>query len=273
MARAAFDDLRVIRREHESQVGCSEVCQRPGGELCIRLCIRDSECQKAYLSGRGKGNIRLERGVLEVLLPYRDGSLFYTWAEQEKGLGQRREACLSLVAQCVEAKAAPCVAALSARIENLRFNGQTAWLQFLPDWGRWSPETGPGSDVAAVAALCRCLLTYGDARLRARRYPWELRLLCARQELGGYQTWSQLQRDLSAIPDELLPLARPYRVLARHLTDRVKRFVKPAACVMLALLLSAALISLAGACRTWRSQQQNAWPGMTVIGDQRLYGG
>lgn len=75
MDKAVFDNLRVIRREYESKIGCSEVCEAPEGQMCIRLQVRNSRCQKEYLASKSPAPVRLEHGLLEVLLPYRDGSL------------------------------------------------------------------------------------------------------------------------------------------------------------------------------------------------------
>lgn len=271
MNKTVFDHLRVIRREHESKIGCSEVCEAPGGQLYVRLQIRNSRCQKEYLASKSPAPVRLDRGILEVLLPYRDGILSEPWLEQEPNLAQRRIACLSLIAQCVDLQAAPCVTALAARLDNLRFGQQSAWLQLLPDWSDWRPDTEPGSEVAAIAALCRHILTDGYSPLQIHQFPRELQLFCARQECGGYQTWGQLQQDLTAIPDELLPLADPYRSRAKLLAAWVRRWIKPAACVAVAILVVAALISLWGAYQDWRSQENEpAWPGMVSVGDQQL---
>lgn len=272
MDKTVFDHLRVIRREHESKIGCSEVCEAPGGQLYIRLQIRSNRCQKEYLAGNPPAPVRLDRGILEVLLPYWDGGLSEPWLEQEPSLAQRRNACLSLIAQCVDLQAAPCVTALAARLENLRFTGeQSACLQLLPDWSNWRPDDGTSSDVAAVAALCRHILTDGHSAFQVHRYPNELQLFCAREACEGYQTWGQLQQDLTAIPDELLPLADPYRSRAKRLMIWVKRWIKPAACVAVAILVVVALISLWGAYQDWRSQKtEPAWPGMVSVGDQQL---
>ncbi len=273
MDRAAFEGLRVIRRVYESRTGCSEVCRTDTGELWVRLRVYSGGCQREVLSGGGREEARLDRGVLELLLPYREGGLYHRWLAEEPGLGQRRDACLSLVAQCVETVAPPIVVALAARTENLRFDGPSVWLQLLPNWGDWQP--GGGQDpVSAVAELCRRILTDGYSALAVRRYPQELRLLCARQEWRGYQSWGQLQRDLAAIPDELIPLGRLYRGLIRRLRAGIRRYAKPAACLVTAALVAVALVSLAGAYLTWRDQQETqTWPGVTAIGDQRLDGG
>lgn len=274
MGRAAFDDLRVIRREYDSKIGCSEVCEAPGGRMYIRLRIRSSRCQKEYLAGKSPAPVRLERGILEVLLPCRDGDPADAWLRREPGLAPRRAACLALIAQCVDQQAAPSVTALAARLENLRFQDQSAWLQLLPDWSDWRPDAGPGGDVAAVAALCRRILTDGFSPFQSHQFPRQLQLLCARQACGGYQTWGQLQQDLTAIPDDLLPLAGPCRARVKRLVAWGKRWVRPAASVAVTLLAVAALISLWGAFREWRSgNHEPAWPGVVSVGDQQLKDG
>lgn len=270
MNRAAFDRLRVIRREYESDTGSSDVCQGPAGDTCIRLQIRRTACQKAYLSSGAKAPARLDQGVLEILLPYRDGALVSAWLRQEPDLARRRDACLSMAAHCIAEKTAPCVLALSARMENIRFEGDAAWLQLLPDMSTWRGDMEPACDVASVAALCRELLTAGYSKFQTSQFPLELQMLCARVESGGYQHWSQLQQDLSAIPDALMPLAHPHRSLLRRTWKRARRFWKPAACIIVAVLLVAALLTLAGVYRAWRMEQQDTWPGITVIGDQEI---
>lgn len=273
MDRTAFEHLQVIRRACENKVGCSEVCRTDTGELWVRLRVRSGDCQREVLSGGGKGQARLDRGVLELLLPYREGGLYERWLDRKPDLGQRRDACLSLVAQCVETVVSPCVITLAARTENLRLDGRQAWLQMLPDWGDWQPGGGQ-NPVSGVAELCRRMLTDGYSALAARLYPKELRLLCARQGWGDYVSWSQLQRDLAAIPDRLVPPGQLYRRLIQRLWERAKRYIRPAVCLLTAALVVAALVSLAGAYQTWRSQQEaEAWPGVTAIGDQRLDGG
>lgn len=273
MGKAVFDDLRVIRREYEGKNGCSEVCRATNGQLYIRLQIRSRRCQKEYLTSKSPAPVRLVQGILEVLLPYQDGVLIESWLKQEPSLAQRRSACLSLLTQCLDLQTAPSVTSLAARLENLRFMDQSAWLQLLPDWNDWRSEVEPGSDVTAIAALCRHILTDGYSPLQSHQFPRELQLLCTRQECGGYQTWSQLQQDLAAIPDNLLPLAATYRTRARRQIVWIKRWAKPAACIAVALLAVMALISLWGAYQEWRSRNNEpSWPGMVSVGDQQLDG-
>ncbi len=271
MERETFDSLRVIRRESASEAGCSEVCRTPGGGLLIRLRIREPACQKAYLSAGATAPVRLEQEVLEVLLPYRDGDRMAVWLAKKPTLGQRRDACLALVAQCVADPAAGCVAALAAREENLRFGPASAWLQLLPDWAAWPGGMGPGRAAEAVAGLCRQILTGGTGRARFSRDPPELQLFYARLAGGAYRSWSRLQQDLSALPDACAPWTDTVRSAARRLANRGERFARTAAVVVVALLAGAALLSLAGAYQDWRGEQaEPAWPGIVQIGDQRL---
>ena len=271
MDKAVFDDLRVLRREYEGKSGCSEVCRDSSGQFYIRLQIRSRRCQKEYLTSKPPAPVRLDRGILEVLLPYQDGGLMGPWLAQEPSLAQRRNACLFLLAQCLDLQVAPSVTMLSARLENLRFTDQSAWLQLLPDWNDWRSDNEPGSEVAAIAALCRHILTDGYSPLQIHQFPRELQLFCARQECGGYQTWSQLQHDLAAIPDYLLPLAASYRSRLRRNVGCVKRWIKPAACIAVIILAVMALFSLWGAYQHQRSQNREpTWPGMVSVGDQQL---
>ena len=273
MDRAAFDGLRVIRREWECDTGCSDVCRTSAGEACIRLQIRDGACQREVLSGGAKSAVRLHGGTLEILLPYRDGAPFDKWLERKPSLGQRRDACLDIVAQCIEEKAAPTVIELSAKAENLRFTEHGAGLQLLPDWGAWRrTAVADTATVQAVAALCAELLTSGFSKVQEHLFPVELHLIFARLNSGSYQEWSQLQRDLADIPDDLLPIAHTQRTVLRRAVKTARRFLKPAACVVVAVLLIVALLSLANAYLSWRDRDNNTWGGITIIGDQDLQG-
>lgn len=273
MDRAAFDGLRVIRREWECDTGSSDVCQTPSGESCIRLQVHDGACQKEILRNGARSAVRLDGGTLEVLLPYRDGAPFHKWLERKPSLGQRRDACLAIVAQCITAEAAPTVIALSARTENLRFTEQGVWLQLLPDWGGWRKGAGTATAaVQAVAALCSELLTSGFSRVQEHLFPVELQLIFARLDSGSYQDWGQLQRDLADIPDDLLQLAHTQRTVLRRTAKIGRKFIKPAAWVVVVALLVVALLSLANSYLDWRNGDNNTWPGITTIGNQNLQG-
>ena len=206
MDRAAFDGLRVIRREWECDTGCSDVCRTSAGEACIRLQIRDGACQREVLSGGAKSAVRLDGGTLEILLPYRDGAPFDKWLERKPSLGQRRDACLAIVAQCIEEKAAPTVIELSAKAENLRFTEHGAGLQLLPDWGAWRRTAAADTaTVQAVAALCAELLTSGFSKVQEHLYP-----VAARSQRG--------LQFVRSIPYEtlllLIPDLEPFRGMA-----------------------------------------------------------
>lgn len=271
MNKTVFDHLRVIRKECESKIGDSDVCGSPDGQLHIRLQIKDSRCQKEYLSNQSVVPVRLNQGILEVLLPYQEGSLLGPWLEQKPNLAQRRDACLSLIAQCLDLQSAPCVLALSAQLKNLRFIEKSACLQLLPNWSEWYPNAHPGNDVAAVAMICRHILTDGYSMLQTHQYPYELQLFCIRQRWDDYQTWGQLQQDLSAIPDCLLPLTNSYQVWAKRFMTWVKQWIKPATCLVVALLVVAALISLWNVYQNWKNQNnESSWSGMVSVGDQKL---
>ena len=269
MKQTAFDGLQVVRREWECAAGCSEVCRTPEGTDCIRLRIRSAACQREFLRGGALPPVRLTQGLLEVLLPCREGGSLDCWLESRPGLARRREACLSLTARCVESRLPPVVTALSALPGNLRFSGDGAWLLPLPNWGGWRPEGVPAAPQAA-AVLCLELLTRGLTGPRSRRCPVELKLLAARAEQGGYQDWGQLQRDLADIPEDLLPFAHSRRAARRRGAEILRRVCKPAVCAAAALLLAAAVLSLAGAWSRRAEQTRPPWPGMTPIGTQEL---
>lgn len=271
MDRPEFDGLRVVRREWESRAGISDVCAAPDGSSWVCLRLRAQECQRDLLSGCPRVPTRLHRGVLEVLLPCQDGERLCRWQqEQAPTLGQRRDACLSVVAQCIAARLPPCVIALAALPENLRFTPERALLQLLPNWERWSHGLGEPQAVCAVAALCRELLTAPECRLRPRQLPLSVRLLYQRADGCDYLNWGQLQRDLSEIPDAWPGAADQLLSAVRPLAARALRLAKPALCVAAAVLLAAALLSVTERYQAWRIEQEQLWPGIRVIGDQIL---
>ena len=148
---------------------------------------------------------------------------FDKWLERKPSLGQRRDACLAIVVQCIEEKAAPTVIELSAKAENLRFTEHGVGLQLLPDWGAWRRTAAADTaTVQAVAALCAELLTGGFSKVQEHLYPVELQLIFARLNSGSYQEWSQLQRDLADIPDDLLPIAHTQRTVFRRAGSRTR---------------------------------------------------
>lgn len=271
MNGAVFDDMRVVRREHESRVGCSEVCIAADGSQQICLRLLDPECQREFLMGGPQVPVRLHRGVLEAFLPCREGTALARWlAERDPTPAQCRDACLNLVAQCVECRLPPCVVALSARPENLRFSDTGAWLQMLPDWSAWHKGMDEPDAVRAVAALCRELTVPAADRLSYDRLAPEQILLIRRADSGDYLDWGQLQRDLAALPDTVPDLR--VRIVSRLCWIRswLKQFTKLMLCVAAVLLLIAAALSLATNYLGQRQEREGLWPGITAIGDQRL---
>lgn len=271
MNGAVFDGMRVVRREHESRAGRSEVCIAADGSQQICLRLLDPECQREFLMGGPQVPVRLHRGVLEVLLPCREGIALARWlAERDPTPAQCRDACLRLVAQCIECRLPPCVVALSARPENLRFSGTGTWLQMLPDWSAWHKGMGEADAVRAVAALCRDLTVPAAGRFSYDHLAPEQILMIRRADSGDYLDWGQLQRDLAALPDTAPDLRVRIVSRLRRIQSWLKRFIKPMLCVAAALLLIAAALSLAANYLGQRQERERLWPGIAAIGDQRL---
>lgn len=264
MDRAAFEGLEVLRRDRCAGVGDAELCRREDGETLVRLRARRGACQRACLLGGLPQNARLERGVLELIYPWETGASLREWLfDRAPSLAARRDACLALLAQCLTDRAPPCVLALSAREENLRFSDRGARLVYLADWGRWSAELGAAQSVQAVALLCGAILTQGLPR--GCVLPVELRLLRRRMEGEGYDRWETLHRDLSALPDALPSGIQRGKALLRAAARRLARLAKPAFCLVTAGALALALLSLA----RWALRRQNEngqrWNGMTAV--------
>ena len=272
MNRARFDGLRVVQRARECRSGTVELCRGADGTDQIRLRLEKAACQHDILAALDASiPTRLEQGALEVLLPYQDGASLREWLyERRPGLGQRRDACLSLLAQVIGDRLPACLVAPCATADNLRFSDTGAVLQYLPDLMCWRPGLAEADAVRAVAGLVREVLTSGARGRERSRYPEELRLLCLRADRADYLDWGQLQRDVSALPDTLLPVGAAGRTLWRRVGRLTARLVKPAVCVVAALLLVAAALSLVSAYRGWKNAEQNAWPGMTPIGNEEL---
>ena len=273
MGQVPFDRLHTVRLAHESQTGYTEVCREPDGTLWIRLCIRSASCQRELLSGLDESvPVRLESGVLELLLPCQKGISLRQWLyEQKPTLAQRRDACLSLLEQQVEGNVPPCLIALSANTENLIVTGRSMSLQYLPELRRWEPGMEEAQAVCAVAAVISEVLSEKVAPWQDKRIPEELLLLNIRQKEQDYTSWGQLQRDVAAIPDT------PPRRSSRHI-QRVRgwlrRYGKYILRALAALLLAAALLSLASAClRHAREKNEIVWQGMPQVGDQDLRNG
>lgn len=273
-AAGAFRGLRLVCREWESAAGYSDVCQGEDGGYCIRLSLAGEDCQRDFLRWVSPEDapMLLERETLRVLYPWTEGMRLREWLYKRRpGLGARRDACLSLLAHCVEVRAAPCVLVLSAREENLRFSLQDdGRMLFLADWGHWRAGMDEGDGVAAAAGLCREILTR-DLRWWERwLWPDELRVVCMRVQDGGYRDWGELSRDLSDLPDGLKSPVETVRGWLGELERKSRRFRKPALCVLTCALVLAAILSLASAFRVWQGEKKNIWPGMNPIGDQEL---
>lgn len=277
MRRADYDRLRTVRVEHESRNGRAELCQGPDGTRWARLCVTSFDCQREILNTLDKTiPARVENGVLELLLPWHEGVPPRQWLrERTPTLGQRRDACLSLLEQQValHGKLPPCLTALSARADNLTVEGDAIALQYLPELRRWEPGMGEAEAVRAVAAVICELLPPEQGKWFRRRLPEELQLLCLRQREGDYTSWGQLQRDVAAIPDDLPPFQpfwRPYTEWARRWLARYGAYILR---VLAALLLAAALLSLWSAYRGRNEKSEPVWPGMPQVGDQDLRSG
>lgn len=267
MDRAAFEGVEILRRAYSSRTGDSEVCRGRDGLEAVRLRIRESACQRACLDGGFPARARLERGVLELLYPFRDGVSLGEWLfTKSPGLGERRDGCLALLAQCMEERVPPCVLALSAREENLRVSHRGVGLLYLADWGAWREGLTRGDAVRAVSELCREILTRGSPR--GAPLPVELRLILRRTEEGDYADWGTLQRDLAALPDAAPTLEQTGRRLLRELGRRAERFREPAVCLLTAAALTLALLSLAQEAVQKRRERSALWPGMTAVAGQ-----
>ena len=276
MGRVPFDRLHTVRLTHESRTGCTEICREPDGTRWIRLCIRSAACQRELLSGLDESvPVRLESGVLEVLLPCREGISLRQWLyEQKPDLAQRRDACLSLLEQQVEGKLPPCLTALSANAENLMVTGRSMSLQYLPELRQWEPDMEEAQAVCAVAAVICEVLSEKTAPWQDKRIPEELLLLNIRQKEQDYTSWSQLQRDVAAVPDTLPGRSSVLRPYIRRVRGWLCRYGKYILRLLAALLLTAALLSLISACRRYvREKNEIVWQGMPQVGDQDLRNG
>ncbi len=269
MDRRAFEDLRVLRREHAARVGDAEVCRGQDGLNRIRLRIWDGACQRDCLKGGLPACARLEGGALELLYPFGDGESLREWLfVREPTLGQRRDACLALLAQCMEDAPPPCVLALSAGAENLRFSKRGARLLYLPDWGVWRKGLTQADAVLAAARLCRDVLTRDAPWHSGRLLPVELRLVLLRTRTGGYRSWGALQRDLAALPDAPPTLERAGRKALRGVQNVFRRLQKPLFCVLVAAAVLLALLSLVAEGLRRRDAKSEPWPGMTAAAGQ-----
>jgi len=271
MRRTYFDSLRTIRLEHESRTGHVETCRGPDGTRWVKLSVSSPACQRELLELLDENTpARLEGGVLELLLPWRDGISLRQWRyERSPTLGQRRDACLSLLEQQIEEKPPPCLTALAAYPENLVIEHTTMSLQCLPKLRDWEPGMGEAQAVRAAASVIREVLAPEPGRRSRRRLPEELRLLERRQ--ADYASWGQLQRDVAAVPDE--PPRGGWTPCVRRVRGWFSRYGTYILRALAAVLLAAALLSLAAAYRRWRSEEEPVWQGMPQVGDQDLRGG
>ncbi len=276
MRRVPFDRLHTVCLTYESRAGHTEICREPDGTRWIRLCIRSDACQRELLSGLDESvPVRLESGVLEVLLPCHEGISLRQWLyEQKPDLSRRRDACLSLLEQLVEGNVPPCLIALSANTENLTLTGRSMFLQYLPELRQWEPGIDEAQAVRAVAAVICEVLSEKAAPWQSKRIPEELSLLNLRRQEQDYTSWSQLQRDVAAVPDTLPGRSSVLRPYIRRVRGWLCRYGKYLLRVLAALLLTAALLSLISAYRRYaREKNEIVWQGMPQVGDQDLRNG
>lgn len=141
MGRELFDGLRVLRVEWESENGRAELCLARDSARWIRLRAAPPACQRELLAALGeRAPARLEGGALELLLPWEEGVPLGQWLyERGPGLGGRRDACLSLLADLLDSGWPPCLTVLSAREENLCFDVRAPACGPCPSWPGGSP--------------------------------------------------------------------------------------------------------------------------------------
>lgn len=272
MRRVRFDRLHTVRLESESRNGHTEICQEPDGTRWVKLCVNSPACQREILNALDEDiSVRLEHDVLELLLPWYNGISLRQWLyERTPTLGQRRDACLSLLEQQVEMqkKLPPCLTVLAASTENLTIENTSVYLQYIPKFRCWEPDMDKGQAVCAIASVICEILTPEQSTWFHRQLPAELQLLRRRQR--DYTDWSQLQRDVSAVPDEL-PLIKPAWIsYMRQIQNWLSHYGKYIMRITAALLLAAALLSLTLAYRQRRNGNETVWQGMPQVGDQDL---
>lgn len=274
MTQTPFDGLTVLCRERESQAGCVELCRDPTGTQVLRVRIRKPALQEAVLMEFSKAvPVCLSEGTLDVLLPWREGQTLERWLDDTgPGLGQRRDVCLSLLADLIGTPVGPVLVGLSARTENLRFTARQCQLQLSPQLTDWHPGQNEEDMVRQAALLAEKILTQGQDTWDRRRFPEELHLIQLRCDSGTYGRLEELQQDLAALPDRLLPTGWLLHVALERLRQWAAQYGPWAARAVAAALTVAALLSLAGACRIWWNDQKHTWPGVTRIGGQILSG-
>lgn len=274
MQRVRFDQLHTVRLERESRNGCAELCREPDGTRWIKLRITSPAIQREILNTLDESiPVRIENGDLELLLPWQEGVSLRQWLfERTPTLGQRRDACLSLLEQQVElrGKLPPCFTALFANIENLALEGIIAHLQYLPELRNWEPDIGEPQAICAVAAVICELLTLNLEKWPFGQMPAELQLLYRRQRGHDYTDWGQLQRDVAAIPDELPRIKPVLRAYILRIQTWLSRYGIYILRILAAALLAAALLSLLSVSLQRRNQSGPVWQGMPQVGDQDL---
>ena len=277
MRRVPFDSLHTLRLEREGKNGCAELCRGPDGTRWAKLRLTAPACQRECLSMLDQSvPVRLENGALELLLPWKEGLSLRQWIyEQTPSLGQRRDACLSLLEQQLglRGKLPPCLTVLAAAPDNLVNDGTGLFLQYIPDFQGWEPGITEAQAVCALAEAIYEVLAADADWARRGRIPPEIRLLHLRSTGQSYTDWGQLQRDLTAIPDNPPRAGFMLRARARRAWNSLHRFAPFLLRVLAGLLFAAALLSLAAAYRQRNSEPQSIWPGMPEVGDQDLRSG
>lgn len=275
MDRVLFESLQTLRLERESKNGCTALCRAPDGTCWTELRLTAPACQRECLAVLAEDvPVRLEDGVLELLLPWQEGLSLRQWLHEENPtLGQRRDACLALVEQQLELRGRLpfCLTVLAAAPENLVHNGTGLRLQYVPRLGDWEPGMTEAQAVCALADVSYEVLAAGADR--EGQAPAEVRLLRLRRSQGGYTGWDQLQRDLAAVPDAPPRLGAALRSRARRLRDRLHRMGPLLLRALAAVLAAAALLCLTTAYRRRADGEPSDWPGMPLVGDQDLRGG
>ena len=273
MQQAIFEGLTVLYRAHNSQAGCSELCQDASGAKEIRIRIRNPAIQKEVLAqSKAHLSVRLSQGVLDLLLPWQEGQTLPAWlSATQPSLGQRRDCCLSLLAELIGFPVVPSLIALSAATENLCFVSQRCYLQLLPKLSVWRSGITPEQMIHSVAALIKEILTANLSAADQRRFPVEMQLFLLRCDLGAYSQWDSLQQDLAALPEELLPADWFLQKIRARIEQTATRYAPMTMRIVAACLAVAALLSLVGTYRIWENNQNSTWRGMPTVGDQVLH--
>lgn len=277
MRRALFDSLHTLCLERESKNGHTELCREPDGTRWTKLRLTVPACQRECLSMLEQSvPVRLENGALELLLPRREGLPLRQWlCDQAPTLGQRRDACLSLLEQqlTLRGRLPPSLTILAAEPGNLVNDGTGLFLQYIPNFQDWEPGMTQAQAVCALAeVICEVLVAEADWARRGR-IPPEVRLLRLRSSKQSYADWGQLQRDLAAIPDNPPRADSILRARAQRAWNRLRRFGPFLLRGVAGLLAAAALLSLTMAYRQRSGEPQSVWPGMPQVGDQDLRSG